>query len=246
VIKPHLTPPHPPTPTHQDKATDQAGVQSLVAAVFMSAAFGAMINMTTSVPVILQMRSVFYRESNSSMYLSAVYALSFILCELPWLFLIMWLPGTMGYFMYGLIPSGAAWGFHMLVCYTLATVYISMGTMVASIAPTFEVAQAILGLLGPLFFLFGGMWSPPSQMFMGAKWFCFIDPIFYAFRAIIPQQFVCSVDSPAFCAKIPIAIPGTKTVGQVPPCAFFVAFMFNAPRALNLHFNPPPPPFPPL
>jgi hypothetical protein len=35
-----------------DKATDQPGVQSLVSAVFMSAAFGAMINMTTSVPVV--------------------------------------------------------------------------------------------------------------------------------------------------------------------------------------------------
>lgn len=152
-----------------DKATDQAGVQSLVSAVFMSAAFGAMINMTTSVPIILQMRSVFYRESNSNMYASPAYALSFILCELPWLALIMWVPGTMGYFMYGLIPSGTAWAFHLLCCYTLATVYISMGTMVASLAPTFEVAQAILGLLGPLFFLFGGLWSPPSQM--ASCWF---------------------------------------------------------------------------
>jgi len=202
-----------------DKATDQAGVQSLVSAVFMSAAFGAMINMTTAVPVILQMRAVFYRETNSRMYESAAYALSFILCELPWLALIMWLPGTFGYFMYGLLPGYAAWAFHMLCCYTLATVYISMGTMVASLAPTFEVAQAILGLLGPLFFLFGGLWSPPSQMFWGAKWFCYLDPIFYAFRAIIPQQFVCGADSPAFCASIPVAIPGTSIKTSVQPCA---------------------------
>jgi ABC-type multidrug transport system permease subunit len=131
----------------------------------------------------------------------------------------MWLPGTFGYFMYGLIFSGAAWAFHMLCCYTLATVYISMGTMVANLAPTFEVAQAILGLLGPLFFLFGGLWSPPSQMFIGAKWFCYVDPIFYAFRAIIPQQFVCGADSPAFCASIPVAIPGTSIKTSVQPCA---------------------------
>jgi hypothetical protein len=201
-----------------EKSTDQAGVQSLVSAVFMSAAFGAMINMTASVPVILQMRSVFYRESNSEMYMSPVYALSFILCELPWLALIMWVPGTMGYFMYGLIPTAASWAFHHLVCFLLATVYISMGTMVASIAPTFEVAQAILGLLGPLFFLFGGLWSPPSQMFMGAKWFCYIDPIYYAFKAIIPQQFVCSSASPGFCNDICIAIPGSTSRGLVPVC----------------------------
>jgi hypothetical protein len=97
----------------------------------------------------------------------------------------------MGYFMFGLVATGAAWSFHLLVSFVLACVYISIGTAVANLVPTFEVAQAILGLLGPLFFLFGGLWSPPSQMVIGAQWFCFIDPITYAFRALIPQQFVC-------------------------------------------------------
>jgi hypothetical protein len=56
-------------------------------------------------------------------------------------------------------------------------------------------------------------------MFIGAKWFCFIDPIFYAFRAIIPQQFVCSADSPAFCGAITASIPGSGLTKPMPPCA---------------------------
>jgi hypothetical protein len=53
--------------------------------------------------------------------------------------------------------------------------------------------------LSALFFLFGGLWSPPSQMFAGAQWFCYIDPIVYTFRALIPQQFQCNSGT---CTKI--------------------------------------------
>jgi hypothetical protein len=54
----------------------------------------------------------------------------------------------MGYFMYGLRADIAAWAFHMLVSVTLVVVYISLGTFVSNIVPTFEVAQVILGLIG--------------------------------------------------------------------------------------------------
>ncbi len=40
--------------------------------------------------------------------------------------------------------------------YVLGIVYISIGNTLSSAMPTFEVAQAFLGVLGPLFFLFGG------------------------------------------------------------------------------------------
>ena len=81
----------------------------------------------------------------------------------------------------------------------------------SSVVPTFEVAQALLGLLGPLFFLFGGLWSPPPQMAAGARWFCYIDPITYAFKALIPQQFYSGSDG-----------PGAQSVllsGPTPPCS---------------------------
>ena len=71
-------------------AGDLGGVQSLVAAVFMSAAFGAMVNMNTVVPAIIQGRSVLYREFSSNMFDPAMASLSFILNELPYtLFIIV-------------------------------------------------------------------------------------------------------------------------------------------------------------
>ena len=200
-------------------ATDPSGVQSLVSCIFMSAAFGAMVNMNTVVPALLGMRVVFYREQASAMYEPAAYQLATLLVEVPWLFGVLLVSSSIGYVMFGLVP--AAYGFHLFACYVLALVYVSIGMWISAFAPTFEVAQAVLGLLGPLFFLFGGLWSPPPQMAIGARWFCYIDPITYAFKALIPQQFYAGSDGPGAASVIlsgPTPICGLTPPGFVGPC----------------------------
>jgi hypothetical protein len=175
-------------------AADVSGVQSLVSCIFMGAAFGSMINMNQIVPSQLGVRDVFYREQASAMYSPTNYLVATILVETPWLAGILLVSTSVGYFMFGLVPAG--FFFHYLVCLVLALVYVSLGLFVSFTVPTFEVAQAVLGLVGPLFFLFGGLWSPPPQMAVGARWFCYIDPITYAFKALIPQQFYPGSDGP--------------------------------------------------
>jgi len=190
-------------------AGDASGVQSLVSCIFMGAAFGAMVNMNQIVPALLSVRVVFYREQAAAMYSPSVYQLAAFLVEVPWLAGILLVATSIGYFMFGLAPR--AFGFHYLACVVLAVVYVSIGMTVASFVPTFEVAQAVLGLLGPLFFLFGGLWSPPPQMAEGARWFCWIDPITYAFKALIPQQFYSGSDGPG--------VPSMLLTGPTPPCS---------------------------
>lgn len=146
---------------------------------------------SVSVPPAIQQRPIFYREVASYMYDPTAYSLANITVELPWLAGIILTSLPIVFFMMGLEASGGVFFFHYLVVLTLATVYVSIGMTLAAAMPTFEVAQALLGLIAPLFFLYGGLWSPPSQMAAGARWFCWIDPITYAFRAIIPPHFYC-------------------------------------------------------
>jgi len=120
----------------------------------------------------------------------------------------------MQYFMFGLAADASVFFYTYLVTLVLASVYASLGMFIAAAMPTFEVAQALLGILGPLFFLFGGLWSPPPQMTAGARWFCYIDPITYAFQSIIPPHFYCDTSTPAAAAACPrLAVPG---VGSTP------------------------------
>ncbi len=44
-------------------------------------------------------------------------------------------------------------------------------------------------------------------MAWGARWFTYIDPITYAFRAVIPGQFSCTDGGTASCAAIDAITP---------------------------------------
>lgn len=72
----------------------------------------------------------------------------------------------------GLNSDAGVFFFHYFAVYILALVYVSIGTFLSTAMPTFEVAQALLGIIAPLLFLFGGLWSPPSQMAPGCVWCC--------------------------------------------------------------------------
>lgn len=174
-----------------NQSNDQAGVQSLVACIFMGAAFVAMIFLNTILPQLFQKRAVFYREQSSQMYAPWLHALSDFLLELPWAAFCVLVVTPIGYFMFRLRDDAEVFFFHYAVTLVLSVVYSTLGQFIAATLPTMDVAQAVVGLLAPLFFLFGGMWSPPSQMVAGARWFCYLDPITYGFRAMIPQQFFC-------------------------------------------------------
>ena len=184
-----------------------------------------MLNMDASLPTLISNRSTFYRENASLMYSSSAYALSNIIVEMPWLAVIVLAGTSIGYFMIGLSPDPAIFFTHYLVTYILALVLVSFGNSVAATLPSFDTAQAAVGIMAPILFLFGGMFSKPSSMPPGAKWINTIDPIAcvrcgaraaaappflrispspppphnrYAFRALIPLHFSCGVGSPGF------------------------------------------------
>lgn len=85
---PTPSPHHPPLQIYFDlapRATDYQGTRTLVAAIFMTAAFSAMLNMDASLPTLISSRSSFYRENASLMYNSGAYVLANFFVELPWL-----------------------------------------------------------------------------------------------------------------------------------------------------------------
>jgi ABC-type multidrug transport system permease subunit len=106
-----------------------------------------MIVMNTAIPAQIQARPVFYRETSSNMYHPAAYTLSNFTVEIPWLFAMIIGTLPIVYFMMGLNPDANVFFFHFLAASVLASVYTSIASTVAATAPTFEVAQAVLGIL---------------------------------------------------------------------------------------------------
>jgi ABC-type multidrug transport system permease subunit len=196
------------------RAGDYQGMRTLVAAIFMTAAFSAMLNMDASLPTLIGSRSSFYRENAALMYDSGAYVLANFVVELPWLAAIVLLGTSIGYFMIGLKASASVFFTHYLATFTLALVLVSFGQTVAASVPSFDTAQAVVGILAPILFLFGGMFSKPSSMPPGSKWLNTIDPIAYAFRALVPLHFHCEGGAGAGCATIvaPDAVTQVPTV----------------------------------
>lgn len=57
--------------------------------------------------------------------------------------------------MIGLSPSASIFFIHYLATLVLALVLVSFGQAVAASMPSFDTAQAMVGILAPILFLFG-------------------------------------------------------------------------------------------
>ena len=75
--------------------------------------------------------------------------------ELPWLAVIVLVGTSVGYFMIGLTANATTFFTHYFATLILAAVLVSFGNVVASSMPTFDSAQAVVGILAPILFLFG-------------------------------------------------------------------------------------------
>jgi hypothetical protein len=146
------------------RAGDFQGMRTLVAAIFMTAAFSAMLNMDASLPTLISSRSSFYRENAALMYNSGAYVLANFVVEIPWLAVIVLSGTSIGYFMIGLTPSASVFFTHYLATFTLALVLVSFGQSVAATMPSFDTAQAVVGILAPSEWLPAGGGAPRFRL----------------------------------------------------------------------------------
>jgi ABC-type multidrug transport system ATPase subunit/ABC-type multidrug transport system permease subunit len=194
-------------------AADVGGVQSLISSIFMTVAVGGDMQQQVGAPTIMKSRAPFYRETSSLFYDSIAYSLALVTAEIPWAVLAVIISNSMSYFMFGLNPDPSVFFFHLLVGLTLAAFMISLGMFTAFLMPSFETAQALgAGVLGPIFFLFGGLFQAPSRMPPAAQWVTLIDPIYYAFSSLISTHFYCKGSD---CPSLTIPLPtGTINVDR--------------------------------
>ena len=199
---------------------DTGGVQSIVSVVFLTTLFIAILCMNTMLPVLIRERAVFYRERFSSMYSSEVHALSYALAEIPWLIFLVFLIVTGFYFMAGFSSDPEQFFFYCLIVFLLTYVFISLGQWAAAYFPTAEVAQAVIGLVIPLAFLFGGLYLPQPQIPNGAEnghphiywqWAYYLDPISYALETLVPARFADKTRPTTVDYKINVPI-GTQII----------------------------------
>lgn len=169
--------------------SDEGGVQSMVAVVFMTTIFTGIICMNSVMPVRVRERAVSFRERSSFMYDGVPYSVAHALMELPWVILIALVTVIPLYFLVGMVPTVRSLFFHVLVNVLVSYSFLSFGQFVACICTTIQTAQAGASAIIPIAFLFGGLYLPYPQIPVYWKWAYFLNPVAFAIQSVVAPQF---------------------------------------------------------
>lgn len=169
--------------------SDEAGVQSMVACVFMTTIFTGIICMNSVMPVRVRERAVAFRERSSFMYDAVPFSLAQALIEVPWLIVVSLCTVIPMYFLVGMIPTAERLFFHILINFMVSFTFLSFGQAVACLCSTIETAQAGTSAFIPICFLFGGLYLPLPQIPVYWQWAYYINPVSYSIQAVVAPQF---------------------------------------------------------
>jgi len=169
--------------------SDEAGVQSMVACVFMTSIFTGIIFMNSVMPVRVRERAVAFRERSSYMYDAIPFSLAQAAIEIPWIAVVSIVTVIPMYFLVGMIPTAERLFFHILINFMVSFTFLSFGQAVACLCSTIETAQAGTSVFIPIAFLFGGLYLPLPQIPVYWQWAYYINPVSYAIQSVVAPQF---------------------------------------------------------
>ncbi|KXN81251.1 Brefeldin A resistance protein [Leucoagaricus sp. SymC.cos] len=143
----------------------------------------------SEIPSLFAQRPIVLRHAQAAMYHPFVEALAMTLVDVPFTVLTITLFAIVIYFVAGLQTS--AWQFFTYYVF-LVTIGISMKAFFRALAAAFPAeapAQAVAGILLLALSLYTGYQIPRQQMIGALRWISYINPIFYAFDALMSTEF---------------------------------------------------------
>ncbi|GJQ11298.1 hypothetical protein GpartN1_g3089.t1 [Galdieria partita] len=160
---------------------DQQGARNSIAVLYMGAMYGVM-QQTSSINPMFQMRDAFYREVAAGTYYPIVYWIAIGLVEMPFSLV----PGTVYvlilYFLAGFPAS--KFGFFYFNFFIFMWSAISLGQTVATFSPNPMVAYMLNPVLNSLQSALAGFVIPEPSIPVYFKWLYWIDPYRYLLEAI--------------------------------------------------------------
>ncbi|KAA0170510.1 hypothetical protein FNF27_06572 [Cafeteria roenbergensis] len=173
-----------------DTTKDEAGVRSVISALYSSAGFGGTISFSSLLPALGKRRAAFYREKSVGMYTPAIYYLAITVTELIFLSVLLLIFTPILYFLVGLRADAEVFFESYLVVLLVATWFICNAQLFAALMPSIAVAQIVSGaVLLTQTNLFSGIFLPPADIPPIYSWIYSINPTGLATRGLALIQF---------------------------------------------------------
>lgn len=169
----------------QETISDLMGYLGLI---FIGLTFTAVINSTAVFELMFQERPAFYRERFAGSYSVGAYALSWLLVEMPYVFVQSLLFLLLLYFPCGFALSTwrVLWFWAFLYLYMLfATAF---GQAVAALSPSTQSAKMVYNTVAPVFSIMSGMTFMPGDIPQGWLPLWILCPLNKVFEGIVMTQ----------------------------------------------------------
>ncbi|KAL1743665.1 ABC-2 type transporter-domain-containing protein [Schizophyllum fasciatum] len=190
--------------------------------LFFALLFSALVTMA-EIPALFTQRPIILRHRNWAFYHPFIDALALFLVDIPVTFLTTTVWGIILYFLVGLQTSAAQFFVYYLFLFVTT---IAMKSWFRALAAAFSAeapAQSFAGISVLIFSIYTGYTIPEPSMIGALKWLVWINPLRYAYEAIVTNEFrtldaQCSVLVPQGPGYENISIDNQvcTTVGSVP------------------------------
>ncbi|KAK5579863.1 hypothetical protein RB653_009551 [Dictyostelium firmibasis] len=194
---------------------DQTGSRNKIAMIFLAFLFGGMASIG-KVPIVVEDRSVYYRESSAGTYPPHLYIISSAITDFPFILMTAfsyWIPM---FWLSGLDPGHNGWKFfYSLTVYILVVMcYDSLASVFALVLPTIPIAILICGIGSNFTGLFGGFFIPVNNIPRGWIWMHYLVFSKYGLETLSitelkGQEFYCTSEQISY---IPIDLGNGTTV----------------------------------
>ncbi|EFA85150.1 ABC transporter G family protein [Heterostelium album PN500] len=164
---------------------DQSGARNKLAMIYLSFLFGGMASIS-KIPLVIEDRSVYYREFSSGAYPSFLYIIAAVITDLPFICLTafcFWIPF---FWLTGMDPGHNGWKFFftLLVYLLIVMAYDNLAMVFALVLPTIPIAVLLSGMGLNFLGLFGGFFIPRVNIPSGWIWMHWLTFTKYAFETL--------------------------------------------------------------
>lgn len=167
--------------------TDAAGTFTRGGVLFFALLFNALISQA-ELPMAMQGRPILYKHKNFAMYRPSAFAIAQICVDIPLIIMQIILFSCVLYFMAGLQLEAGKWFLFCLILFITAMCMTAFFRMWAAVSSTFDAASRNSGLILLALILYSGYMIPYQSMHPWFIWIFWINPLGYAFKALISNE----------------------------------------------------------
>ncbi|KAJ5479041.1 hypothetical protein N7530_004550 [Penicillium desertorum] len=189
------------------------GVFTRGGVMFFILLFNALLAMA-ELTAAFESRPILMKHKSFSFYRPAAYALAQVVVDVPLVFIQVVLFDIVVYFMANLARAPSQFFINLLIIFTLTMTMYSFFRALGALCSSLDVATRLTGVAIQALIVYTGYLIPPWKMRPWLKWLIWINPVQYAFEALMANEFYnlqIKCEPPYVVPDGPNAVPGHQS-----------------------------------